>query len=214
MDINLAGKIMGKNFIGPEQLNKIARRLNIFKLHENKTPPVPFSESLLRANKNSHLLVFGVARHKNGRPLTINTLRKIFGADPSRGEPCFYNQDWYETQAFANKANPDFEWHLLRKNIIDESRGQNPESMIKELPKTEILPSAIAVTFSFFTFYLLRGEILWKNDFVWCSDLDDNGDRIYVGRYADASGKNKKGFNIHRHLKIRSCYGIATQIEH
>lgn len=48
--------------------------------------------------------------------------------------------------------------------------------------------------------------MLWKHDFVWCSDMDHNGDRIYVGKYHDISGVNKNGFSIHRHLALRECY--------
>lgn len=53
----------------------------------------------------------------------------------------------------------------------------------------------------------MLGEKLWYHDFVWCSDVDHNGDRIYVGKYNDIDGVNKDGFSIHRHLALRLCYG-------
>ena len=54
--------------------------------------------------------------------------------------------------------------------------------------------------------------MLWRHDFIWCDDSDHNGDRIYTGRYIDPNGINKNGFNIHRHLSIRPCYGAAPVI--
>ena len=79
------------------------------------------------------------------------------------------------------------------------------------MPK-EKFPSAILTSFVFFSYYLLSRELLWKNDFTWCSDLDNNGDQIYTGRYIDPKGINKNGFNIHRHLSIRSYHGATTEI--
>ena len=65
---------------------------------------------------------------------------------------------------------------------------------------------------TFFAYFLLNdGKILWKDDFVWCQDKDSNNDQIYTGRYLDANGKNKNGFNIHRHLKIRKLFGVIKQ---
>jgi len=61
-------------------------------------------------------------------------------------------------------------------------------------------------------YFHTQGGLLWKSDFIWCSDKDKNGDQIYVGRYRDPLGVNKNGFNIHRHLKIRNYYGLAPVI--
>ena len=74
------------------------------------------------------------------------------------------------------------------------------------------LPSALLCAFVFFSnYYNTNGELLWKNDFTWCSDIDSNDDQIYVGRYIDVKGLNKNGFNIHRHLKIKNnCSCIDT----
>ena len=60
--------------------------------------------------------------------------------------------------------------------------------------------------------YFARKEYLWWHDFVWCSDVDHNGDRIYVGKYHDIDGVNKNGFSIHRHLALRPCYGSVDYI--
>ena len=65
-------------------------------------------------------------------------------------------------------------------------------------------------TYTFFVFYLCRHEKIWNHDFIWCSDRDHNGDRIYVGKYHDIDGVNKNGFSIHRHLALRPCYGAIS----
>lgn len=64
----------------------------------------------------------------------------------------------------------------------------------------------------FFAYYHVRKELLWYHDFIWCHDIDHNGDRIYIGKYHDVDGVNKNGFSIHRHLALRNCYAAIEQI--
>ena len=90
----------------------------------------------------------------------------------------------------------------IRRAVID-SRAVQPG----ELMKTHTFPSAIRCVYAFFTAWYGLGEKPWYHDFVWCSDTDHNGDRIYVGKYHDVDGVNKNGFSIHRHLALRPCYG-------
>jgi hypothetical protein len=205
-----AKKIMGKNFVGVDEINSIAGNFNLENINIKDVPTVPFSEKILNDNRDS-ILILGVSKHKDNSPLTLNSLRDLFGIDPEKKEPCFYNQDWYLKQGFANEPL-EFKWYLVKKNIEEKTRGEEPEKIIKSLSKEKILPKAVLTAFVFFVSYFLNKEVLWKEDFVWCSDLDDNGDRIYTGRYTDPAGKNKNGFNVHRHLSIRSCYGAVFEI--
>jgi hypothetical protein len=101
------------------------------------------------------------------------------------------------------KDNLELDWYLIRKNLIDDTRAVPPAI----LAQTLVFPSAILCAYSFFVIWFIKNEILWKNDFVWCNDIDNLGDKIYVGRYFDKSGLNKNGFSIHRHLTIRNNYG-------
>lgn len=147
--------------------------------------------------------------------ITINQLREDFGIDPAISEPCFYNQDWYLKEGFASTTATDGEWHVLPKNVRDEWRAKRPEDIESELASTERLPTAVTAAFTFFAYWHhTGGEKLWKHDFLWCSDRDHNGDRIYVGRYEDPDGINKNGFNIHRHLALRPSYSAAPEIEY
>lgn len=208
LTIDDAQKIMGKNFIGSEELAKMDKFL---KVKIAKVPPMPFSAGLLKKQCKDYILILGVAKDAKGRAITINNLRMIFGVDPARSEPCFYNQDWYLKEKFAAQTTLKLRWYLVGKNIISASRDLEPKKALANLPKNVSFPSAILMAYTFFAYYLAHGgEILWKNDFIWCSDLDHNGDRIYIGRYIDPNGINKNGFNIHRHLSIRPCYGVIA----
>ena len=116
------------------------------------------------------------------------------------------NQDWYLEEEFA-KVSLENRWYLIQKNIEDDTRGKEPNS------KSELnLPSAILCVYTFMIWWLLRGELLWPNDFIWCSDFDKHGDRIYVGKYLDTDKLERSGFSIHRHLSIKNNYGMIKSI--
>ena len=211
MKIQEVKKIMGKNFIGPDELTSIASELNIAPV--KKAPVVPYDAKTLKKVAKDYLLILGVAKMHDGKPLTLNNMREFFGVDPIMKEPCFYNQDWYLKEKFANITTLKMRWYLLRKHVPKETRAIRPDILETKLKKDEKFPVAILTAFTFFAYYFLNNKtMLWKHDFIWCSDLDKNGDRIYTGRYSDPKKINKNGFNIHRHLAIRSVYGAITEI--
>lgn len=215
IDFKQIKKILGKNFIGLEELKKISSKLNIADpaKYGKQLPKLPVSLDFLRKHGKDYILVLGIPKDKQGKKLTLNNLRAYFGYNPNKSEPCFYNQDWYLKEKFAKDTTLKYKWYLVKKTIDKNTRGKNPEILYKNLKNKEAFPSAILAAFTFFAYYFFnRREILWKHDFIWCSDKDKNSDRIYVGRYIDAKKINKNGFNIHRHLSISSCYGLAPQI--
>ena len=176
-------------------------------------PPIPFTKEILQAHTETHVLIFTPQRYADGSPITLNSLRDLFGVDPSVAEPCLYNQDWYLKEDFASNTSLDGQWHLIQKNVLEDIRAKRPEDIEKTLPSGESFPTAVTCTFTFLAYWFhTKGETLWKHDFVWCSDRDHNGDRIYVGRYEDPTGINKNGFNIHRHLALRPSYSAAPEI--
>jgi hypothetical protein len=128
--------------------------------------------------------------------------------NPEIQEPCFYNQDWYLKEDFI-QSTLENRWYLLKKNVIEESRAVLPDVLLKQKMS---FPSAILCTYTFFAYYYAAGELLWYHDFVWCSDTDHNGDRIYVGKYHDIDDVNKNGFSIHRHLALRNCYAAINSL--
>lgn len=193
------------NTLGPTGLEKLP-----FKCAEH-APKVPFSDDVLRSHADTHLLIYTPAAYADGSFITLNSLRERFGIDPTVSEPCFYNQDWYLKEDFAAKTSLDGKWHLLRKDVLEEARAKRPEEIEKSFPG-EQFPTAITAAFAFFAYWFATGgKRLWKHDFVWCSDRDHNGDRIYVGCYEDPDGINKNGFNVHRHISIRPHFSVAPE---
>lgn len=215
MDLGQAKKIMGKNFIGPVELGTISSKLGITDPVKSRTriPKIPFTEPVLKKNRKLAVLLLGIPRVKNGKPLTLNIMRSRFGIKSKKADPCFYNQDWYIRETFAEKRQLKLGWYLVSKKIALKTRGQNPDRIKKSIKRSCDFPSAILAAFTFFAYYFhTKGSLLWRHDFIWCSDADSNGDQIYVGRYQDPKGKSRKGFNVHRHLRIRSNYGLAPVI--
>ncbi len=197
ISIEHARAIMGSNLIGPAELKSTG-----FLCDESIVAcDIPFSEKELIEKKNDYLLILGVDHMSDGSDVSIRNLKRFFGKDPKISEPCFYNQDWYDNEEFIDNVLRA-EWFLIRKNVYENSRSVQPE----ELMKSYVFPSAIKCTYAFFVAWHVLGVKLWYHDFVWCSDTDHNGDRIYVGKYNDVDGLNKNGFSIHRHLALRSCY--------
>lgn len=202
---------MGVNFIGPDELSGIAGKMNIPDARTlGNIPPIPYREDDVAAVRSTHLMILGAPKAADGTPLTLVKMRAHLGWDPATSEPCFYNQDWYLKEKFANETTLEPRWYLVRKEVVEATRGKTVDAGKDALAEHEQLPSAMVTAYAFFAYYFLTGgQLLWKNDFIWCADTDANGDRIYTGRYVDPKGVNKNGFNIHRHLSVRPCYGIA-----
>lgn len=200
MNISQAELIMGSNFIGPKQVNLLLELMGKSPILESNVPSVNYDEDILTKCALGYILVFGTDA------LDILDIRDFFGVDPEVSEPCLYNQDWYMSEDFVRRRM-DNKWYLIKKNVIEDTRAVMPIDILSTGVK---FPSAILCVFSFFAYYVAYGEMLWYHDFVWCEDVDHNGDRIYVAKYHDVDGINKNGFSIHRHLALRDCYGSIS----
>ena len=91
-EYNLARKIMGSNFIGVEELSSLKE---ISLIMPESIPTIMFSKEELEQKKDDYILILGADSLSDGKKLTIRNLKEIFGMDPEKYEPCFYNQDWY-----------------------------------------------------------------------------------------------------------------------
>lgn len=191
-----AEKIMGQNFIGPEQVNVLLQTIGLDKIDVDTCSIIPYEKKLLQEVAKSHILVYGSSK------VTILDLREHFGIEPEKKEPCFYNQDWYLAESFMHDRLED-KWYLIKKDVIEYTRAIQPQDILSQGIE---FPSAVLCTYTFFIYDLVYGEKLWYHDFIWCKDVDHNGDRIYVGKYHDIDEINKNGFSIHRHLSLRNCY--------
>ncbi len=198
-----ARQIFGENFIGPDEILKAEPYSGI--RVPSVFPEIPYPEAELKRLASDYILILGSDTMTDGGEVNILSLRERFGTDPSVKEPCFYNQDWYLNEGFVRRT-PECKWHLIRKEVFEDSRAVLPSILETKYS----FPSAILCTYTFFVYWFHKGEMLWKNDFIWCCDADHNGDRIYVGRYSDNTGVNKNGFNIHRHLSLRNSYAAVS----
>jgi hypothetical protein len=197
-----AKALFGPNLIGPEELSLHVARLGI-KIPD-VIPEIPYDAATLAAKAGSCLLVLSVSKMKDGSSLTLLSLLDNFGNDPKRSEPCFYNQDWYLNEKFAVKQL-ECKWNLISASLFNESRGKSPDVLLKNCA----FPPAVLCAYVFFVAWFHLNKTLWPHDFIWCDDVDHNGDRVYVGKYHDINGINKNGFSIHRHLALRNCYGCV-----
>lgn len=197
-DYAIAQSIMGKNLVLIDEIKCIEKMPFEVRCDEM----IPYSQTILEERCEDYYLLPGASQFCDGHPVTIRSFVELFGKNPDISEPCFYNQDWYERESFIDIQMND-KWYFIRKSVFSDSRAVQPEELIMKYS----FPSAIECTYSFFVLWFVRHVKMWEYDFVWCKDLDHNGDRIYVGKYNDVDGMNKNGFSIHRHLGLRDCYG-------
>lgn len=197
--VSIAEKIMGTNFIGPKQVNILLDKMGVNPIDETTVPEVNYDEETLSKAASEYILVYGT------NAVDILDIRNYFGVDPEVSEPCLYNQDWYMSEDFIRRRM-DNKWYLLKKDVLEDTRAVMPLDIIASGVK---FPSAILCVFTFFAYYCAYNQMLWYHDFVWCEDVDHNGDRIYVAKYHDVDGINKNGFSIHRHLALRPCYSAV-----
>lgn len=207
MNVETAKQLFGSNFIGKEELKPFFLALG-FKDVDIQECQIDYDDSALQnAARNGYILIYGI-NNIEGKYLTLRLFRDVFGVDPEKSEPCLYNQDWYLSESFIDKKL-DTRWYLIQKDVIEETRAVMPGDLMQQ---GVIFPSAILCGYTFFAYYYSQNQYLWWHDFVWCSDVDHNGDRIYVGKYHDVDGINKNGFSIHRHLALRNCYASVNSL--
>ncbi len=200
--IKVAKNLFGKNFIGIDELQPFLKIIN----SENeylKVPDIDFDYNLLEKCSEDYILILGIDSISSELKLNIMSLINLF-PHSKMSNPKFYNQDWYLKQDFILKCL-ELKWYLVKKNPFDKFRKKTPDEICKVDNKINF-PSAILCIYTFFAYYFHVNEILWENDYIWCSDFDNNGDRIYIGRYNDSTGLNISGLSIHRHLSIANNY--------
>ena len=207
MEREAVANLFGKNFIGKDELEAFFKALGFGDV-EIQEPPIEYKDSVLeKAANDGYILIFGMD-NINGQSITLRFLREKFGVNPDEYEPCLYNQDWYMKEDFMD-MELDNKWYLIKKDVFEESRAVMPCDLVQHGMN---FPSAILCGYTFFAYFFARNQYLWWHDFVWCNDVDHNGDRIYVGKYNDVDGVNKNGFSIHRHLGLRNCYASSNCI--
>lgn len=169
-----AREIMSKNLFGIEEAIKHFR-VNATKQQLAAVAEVPFTEEVLRASKDTHVLVAVF-------PMSILDIRgKV-------ERKLFYSHDdaWYNKHAFA-KDKSEAGWQLVRKVPIADSTNKTWNEQQALLGNVEETPKAQVVVYTIIGHFLATGERLFENIYVRCSDLDSDGHPVSVGSF-DALG--------------------------
>jgi hypothetical protein len=202
-----AKEIFGVNFIGPEESKAISKEMGI-DCSRQVFPEIPFNkQTLIKYAQENALLILTFENTVDGKAISLPYLRDKWGIDPEKSEPCFYNQDWYLREEFYLKSKLEYKWNILHTNILEDTRGQIPGNC------GDNLPSVLLCSYVFFAYFWHCKRFLWSEDYIWCSDLDNTGDRTFVGRYFDVKGISKNGFSIHRHLRVKMNYGSIHLVQ-
>ncbi len=178
-----AREIMGTNFFGIEEaikhfgVNPSRRQLAVL-------GEVPFSEDVLTACKDTHVLIAVF-------PTSIVDVRGIVKELPD--QTLFYNQDWYDKEAFANDKG-ETGWQLVRKVPIANSTSKTWNEQQALLSQDEETPKAQVMVYTTIGHFLSTGERLFEKIYVRCSDLDSDGNRVIIG-FFDSVGLSVNNWN-------------------
>ncbi len=165
-----AQDIMGKNFLGIE---KVIQHFSIVPTQEEiaKLADVPFSKTILRERKDTHILVAVF-------PLSILDIRKKV----ERNLFDSHNYAWYNNQAFA-KEKGETSWHLIRKDVVPESTNKTWQEQQALLDEKEGVPSARVMTYTIIGYYMSSGERLFEKTYARCQCLCSLDGQVGVGRF-------------------------------
>lgn len=169
-----AREIMGRNIFGIEEAIKHFG-VNPSKRDLAYMAEVPFSEEVLSACKDTHILVAVF-------PMSILDIR----GKAERGLFYSYEDAWYNKQSFA-KDKGSMGWQLVRKTAVENSTSKNWNEQQALLSKDEETPKAQVMGYTIIGHYLATGERLFEKLYVRCVDLDSGGGRVSVGSF-DAKG--------------------------
>lgn len=208
LDFSEAKEIFGKDFLGPEAIEKTFG-INLSYEELKQVEQIPFTlEDLEQAKKLGMMLVLRVSHDKENKPLTINQIRIIFAGEDKLGDPSkkksklIFSQHgdsscWYKDEVFANSAVANFGWGLVKKEVLPESLGKNwddQEEVIKKWAeanninrKTIHRRTPIEVAYDTLLYYGANRETLLEKTYDWTSAGSSAGDLVYVG-YFDADG--------------------------
>jgi hypothetical protein len=119
------------------------------------------------------------------------TLRELRASYPDLFHP---NQDWFDGEPFMDQPPPPAPTEIP---VLTGYDGIPPEIISYQL-ETETVPAVVLASL-----YVQEPDHpIWMR-YLWTSDLDRLGQRVYVG-------ENGKGLEIHRHLHITDRWGVPT----
>ncbi len=175
-DYKLARKILGKDFISPEEITKANRGIVYTKdqlMEFGKT--LPSKDVLEWCRDKCYMLVAGSAKAMS--LLEIRELNTLY----------FYpkSEDWYaeNKEKFSRNEKVETRWLMLRKKSIDNSTSKNWNEQQVLLQKFESVPNVAKVVWGLTMYEAVRGTYLPPYDYVRTSSLDSGGHHVIVGNH-------------------------------
>lgn len=206
-EIAAAKDLMGKNMVGPD-----ARIFEGKDLGEIPALPANIMEILNskcelsndgRTVAETHRLVL-VPASIDGKPLTLNALRE-FATEAGKGkDPSFYEQDWYDNEAFANKPLEKSTWVLEYETVAPKSENKTDAqqvALVEKLPNhrtAKILEHVGAMVFN----DLENGARIYPSMYGRCEERSASGARVSAGSFVAGGLIVDGNFGGYRHAYL------------
>jgi len=165
-----AREIMDRNFFGIEEAIRHFG-VNPSKQQLASLAEIPFTEEVLRASKDTHILVAVF-------PMSILDIRSKVERKLFRS----HEDSWYNEESFA-KDKGEVGWQLFRKVPIADSTNKTWNEQQALLDKNEETPKVQVVVYTIIGHYLATRERLFENTYVRTSSVASGGRRVHVGRF-------------------------------
>lgn len=169
-----AREIMGRNLLTVEDVQRHFRvRFTDEQLAE--LGEIPWSEDVLQECKDTHILFPGF-------PLTILEIRKRAA---KKGVKLFYSDRdaWYNDQKFARDEKVSLRWHLIRKDIVENSTNRTYDDQLALLGPDEEAAQAAAMVYTIILYFLVTGIRLFEHIYARCQNVTSHGSRVSVGGF-------------------------------
>jgi hypothetical protein len=193
-----ARSIMGTNFFGIEA-GFIHFGIRTTREERLRLSCIPFSESTLRAVRDTHLLVALL-------PCSIVGIRE-------RVAPELFSSQrgaWYDKRSFATYVCAPT-WCLIRKETPVKQMNQTWAEQYSSLMDTEEVPTVQALVYAVIGNFLATGERLFKTGTVRTATIDHGESRVLVGRFASDTGLHIDGCHDNHHAED---IGITVCLRH
>lgn len=163
----VAREIMGKNFFGMAEVTEMCGTFGDGML-ETFFRTVPFSERMLSARRETHVLVPDIGR-------------SIISLGRTRpGLLCDFDRAWYSADHFANfTENP--RWRLIRKTPMPFSEGEAWGEQSAAIGDDTEVPHARQVVYASAFMFFVRFERLFEECAVRALGEHAGGSRVQVG---------------------------------
>ena len=177
-----ARAIMGKSFLGPEEVEKHFG-VRFTEAERERVRDIPYSQATLRACKDSHILFLGIERDDRDKTLTICRLREMF---PSSGQPCFqsYPKASEREEDYRDRQTPQLRWYLIARDLREESRSKPYWEQKLLFKENEYRERAVVYVYMMLLMFKARGERLFEKDVMLTEDVGSDGAPVVAGYFS------------------------------